>query len=162
MTKKGIFQIAACVCVLLAEVSVQADDNSAMVVAVRGDVMAVSEADSRPLKHGDFTPTRVKITTAERSFTVLRFFDGSKVSLRPESSLIVEKFEYSGGDSDVARLHLLHGTLKTTAGAIIADAPERYTIKAGSSEWILTGQEGKLSVCGDEICERRGVDEIVD
>ena len=162
MTKNTTIRLAACFCLALTATPVQADDNSAMVVAVRGDVTAFSESDSRPLKHGDFTPTRVKITTAERSFTVLQFFDGSKVSLRPESSLIVEKFEYSGNESDIARLHLLNGTLKTTAGAIIADGPERFRIRAGASEWILTGKEGKLTVCGEEICEQMGVDEVVD
>ena len=133
-----------------------------MVVAVRGDVVAISEADTRPLKHGQFTATGEKIVTSERSFAVLQFFDGSKVSLRPDSSMVVEAFQYSGDASDVAKLHLISGTLKTTSGAIVANLPERFRIRVGSTEWMLTGSEGTMSVCGTEICKQTGVVEVTD
>jgi hypothetical protein len=154
--------IAGSLCLALASPCVESAENAAMVVAVRGDVIAISEADTRPLKHGQFTATGEKIVTSSRSFAVLQFFDGSKVSLRPDSSMLIEEFHYSGDASDFARLYLVSGTVKTTAGAIVANSPDRFRIRVGSSEWMLTGSEGTMSVCGTEICEQTGVGKAPD
>ena len=59
-----------------------AQDSSGMVVASRGEVIALSNGGSRELKQGDFVYVHDEIMTSNRSFAVLQFTDGAKVTVR--------------------------------------------------------------------------------
>ena len=52
-----------------------AEDSAGMVVASRGEVIAVSDGGSRELKQGDFVYISDEIMTANRSFNKLTFFN---------------------------------------------------------------------------------------
>ena len=57
----------------------------AMVVAAKGDVVAINENGERPLGQGAEVDVSDMVRSGPRSFVVLQFVDGAKVTIRPES-----------------------------------------------------------------------------
>jgi len=139
-----------------------AAENCAMVAAFRGEVSVISNGKSRPLHRGDFIALNDTIVAASRSFTVLQFYDGSKVSLRPDSSVLVEQFEFGGSGEGAATLQLLSGGMKLTAGVIATSSPENFRIRTPAGLWAVSARESSLTLCGDEVCEPEGLDKIAE
>ena len=142
--------------VLVAALSVSslaiAQDSSGMVVASRGEVIALSNGGSRELKQGDFIYEKDEIMTSGRSFAVLQFTDGAKVTVRPDSTLIIEQYLYAGGDDDEATLNLVSGGLRVITGAMAKTNPENYKVKTPVALMGVRGTEFSIMLCGDEIC----------
>jgi hypothetical protein len=139
-----------------------AQESVGVVAASRGEVSVISSGEPRPLRQGDFITVNDEIVAADRSFAVLQFFDGSKVSLRPNSSIIVEQFGYGGGAEGSATIKLLTGGMKLTPGAIASSTPENFRISTPGSLFMVSGTEGSLNLCGDEVCDQKGIVEISD
>jgi hypothetical protein len=78
-------------------------DNTGMVVASRGTVTAEVGGEQRILKQGDDIFVSDQIITGNKSFAVLQFVDGAKVTVRPNSAMLIEDYVYNGTDSDVVR-----------------------------------------------------------
>jgi len=129
-----------------------AEDSSGMVVASRGEVIALSNGGSRELKQGDFIYEKDEILTSGRSFAVLQFTDGAKVTVRPDSTLIIEQYLYAGGDDDAATLNLVSGGLRVITGAMAKTNPENYKVKTPVALMGVRGTEFSIMLCGDEIC----------
>jgi hypothetical protein len=144
----------------LASAEILAQDSSGMVVASRGDVSIISNGETRPLKRGDFLHEHDEITAGDRSFAVLQFIDGAKVSLRPDSNLIIEQYQYASSGEDTATLKLVSGGLRVVSGAIGNTQPENYRIRTPLALMSVQGVEGSLTLCGDDICEQEGLAEI--
>ena len=142
--------------VLVAALSVSslaiAQDSSGMVVASRGEVIALSNGGSRELKQGDFIYEKDEIMTSGRSFAVLQFTDGAKVTVRPDSTLIIEQYLYAGGDDDEATLNLVSGGLRVITGAMAKTNPENYKVKTPVALMGVRGTEFSIMLCGDELC----------
>lgn len=129
-----------------------AEDSSGMVVASRGDVIALSNGGSRELKQGDFVYVADEIMTSNRSFAVLQFTDGAKVTVRPDSTLIIEQYLYAGGDNDEATLNLVSGGLRVITGAMAKSNPENYKVRTPVALMGVRGTEFSIMLCGDEVC----------
>ena len=142
--------------VLIAAMSVStlavAQDSSGMVVASRGEVIALSNGGSRELKQGDFIYVNDEILTSGRSFAVLQFTDGAKVTVRPDSTLIIEQYLYAGTDDDAATLNLVSGGLRVITGAMAKTNPENYKVKTPVALMGVRGTEFSILLCGDELC----------
>ena len=142
--------------VLIAAMSVStlavAQDSSGMVVASRGEVIALSNGGSRELKQGDFIYVNDEILTSGRSFAVLQFTDGAKVTVRPDSTLIIEQYLYAGTDDDAATLNLVSGGLRVITGAMAKTNPENYKVKTPVALMGVRGTEFSIMLCGDELC----------
>jgi len=142
--------------VLVAALSVSslamAQDSSGMVVASRGEVIALSNGGSRELKQGDFIYVNDEILTSGRSFAVLQFTDGAKVTVRPDSTLIIEQYLYAGTDDDAATLNLVSGGLRVITGAMAKTNPENYKVKTPVALMGVRGTEFSIMLCGDELC----------
>jgi hypothetical protein len=145
---------------MLASIESIARENSGLVVSSRGEVSVISNDESRPLKHGDYIYEHDKIIVGNRSFAVLQLADGAKLTLRPESSLIIEQYLYEGIDSDTATLNLVSGSLRVVAGAIAHTQPGNYRIRTPVALMSVQGSESSLNLCGDKICDQRGLVEI--
>lgn len=133
-----------------------------MVTASRGEVSINSNGESRPLKRGDFIYEHDEIIASERSFAVLQFVDGAKVSLRPDSILIIEQYQYGSIGEDAATLSLVSGGVRVVAGAIASSQPGNYRIRTPLSLMSIQGTEGSLTLCDDKICEQEGLVEITE
>ena len=137
---------------------VTAQDSSGMVVASRGVVMAILDSNSRELKQGDFIYVSDEIITRSRSFAVLQFEDGAKVTVRPDSTLIIESYLYNGNGEDEATLSLVEGGLRVITGALAKTNPENYKIRTPVALMGVRGTEFSVILCGDQLC---GEDEMV-
>jgi hypothetical protein len=158
--KSGIFLSVALVAGMAFSTFAVAEDSSGMVVASRGEVMALSNGGSRELKQGDFIYVSDEILTSARSFAVLQFTDGAKVTVRPDSTLIIEQYLYAGNDSDEATLNLVSGGLRVITGAMAKSNPENYKVRTPVALMGVRGTEFSIMLCGDEVCaeDELGVD----
>jgi hypothetical protein len=129
-----------------------AEENSGMVVASRGEVSAVADGSSRELKQGDFVYVNDEIQTGARSFAVLQFTDGAKVTVRPDSKLVIETYLYAGNDSDEATLSLVSGGLRVITGAMAKTHPENYKVRTPVALMGVRGTEFSIQLCGDQLC----------
>ena len=130
----------------------QQEDSSGMVVASRGEVIALSNGGSRELKQGDFIYVNDEIMTSNRSFAVLQFEDGAKVTVRPDSTLIIESYLYNGDDGDEATLSLVEGGLRVITGAMAKSNPENYKVPTPDALMGVRGTEFSVMLCGDQLC----------
>jgi hypothetical protein len=135
-----------------------AEENVGMVVASRGEVLAMANGGSRELKQGDLVYVDDEILTANRSFAVLQFVDGAKVTVRPDSAMIVEAYLYNGNEDDVATLSLVSGGLRVITGAMAKTNPENYKVRTPVALMGVRGTEFSVMLCGDTICEQEEID----
>lgn len=128
------------------------EDSAGMVVASRGEVIAMANGGSRELKQGDFVYVKDEILTSARSFAVLQFTDGAKVTVRPDSTLIIEQYLYAGNGEDAATLNLVSGGLRVITGAMAKTNPENYKVRTPVALMGVRGTEFSIMLCGDEVC----------
>ena len=131
-----------------------AEDSAGMVVASRGEVLAASNGGSRELKQGDYVYINDEIMTANRSFAVIQFVDGAKVTVRPDSLMIVETYVYNGDGNDAATLSLVSGGLRVITGAMAKTNPENYKVRTPVALMGVRGTEFAIMLCGDDICDQ--------
>ena len=129
------------------------EDSVGMVVVSRGTVTAVTDSDERALKQGDDFYLKEQIRTAGKSFAVLQFVDGAKVTVRPDTELVVEEYAYNSGAEDSATLNLISGGLRIITGAVAKSNPENYKIKTPTALMGVRGTEFVIQLCGEELCE---------
>ncbi len=144
--------IAAVLAAVSGPVAAQTDDGVGMIVASRGEVIALANGGSRELKQGDFVYVSDEIMTSNRSFAVLQFEDGAKVTVRPDSSLIIETYIYNGDGNDEATLSLVEGGLRVITGAMAKSNPENYKVKTPVALMGVRGTEFSVMLCGDQLC----------
>ncbi len=137
----------------LTSVQLVAADNSGIVVASRGTVTAEAGGESRALKQGDQIFVEDRISTGDKSFAVLQFVDGAKVTVRPNSSVIVEQYAYNGEGDDEGTLNLVEGGLRIITGAMAKSNPESYKVRTPVALMGVRGTEFAVMLCGDKICE---------
>ena len=143
---------AAALAALAGPVAAQNEDGVGMIVASRGEVIALSNGGSRELKQGDFIYVSDEIITSNRSFAVLQFEDGAKVTVRPDSSMIIETYIYNGDGNDEATLSLVEGGLRVITGAMAKSNPENYKVKTPVALMGVRGTEFSVMLCGDQLC----------
>jgi len=134
-------------------------DNTGMVVASRGDVTAEIGGELRILKQGDDIFVTDEITTGDKSFAVLQFVDGAKVTVRPNSAIIIEDYVYNGTDEDVATLSLVSGGLRVITGAMAKSNPENYKVRTPVALMGVRGTEFAVMLCGDQLCADGNLEE---
>ena len=137
---------------MASSVAVAQEDSAGMVVASRGEVIALSNGGSRELKQGEFIYVSDEIITSNRSFAVLQFSVGAKVTVRPDSTLIIEQYLYAGNADDEATLNLVEGGLRVITGAMAKTNPENYKVRTPVALMGVRGTEFSIMLCGDEIC----------
>ena len=138
---------------LTASFTAVAEDNDGMVVASRGEVIAMSNGVSRELKQGDFVFVEDEIMTSKRSFAVLQFVDGAKVTVRPDSVMIVETYLYNGDGEDATTLSLVSGGMRVITGAMAKSNPENYKVRTPVALMGVRGTEFSVMLCDDQICD---------
>ena len=153
-----IFASFVLVTVLAGPVLAQDQDSSGMVVASRGEVIALSNGGSRELKQGDFIYVNDEIMTTNRSFVVLQFEDGAKVTVRPDSTLIIETYLYNGDAGDEAELNLVSGGLRVITGAMAKNNPENYKVRTPVALMGVRGTEFSVILCGEGVCDETGAE----
>jgi hypothetical protein len=122
-------------------------------VVSRGLVNAVSADAERVLGQGDVVYVSDKVVTGDKSFAVLQFIDGAKVTVRPNSTVTIEEYAYTGAEEDVATLNLVEGGLRVITGAMAKNHPDNYKVKTPVALMGVRGTEFSVMLCGDRICD---------
>lgn len=134
-------------------------DATAMLVASRGDVVATTNGEDRQLQQGDSIYEADAIATGAKSFAVLQFVDGAKVTIRPNSKLVIKEYIYNGGDQDAATLSLVEGGLRVITGAMAKAEPENYKVETPVALMGVRGTEFAVVLCDDgTVCSEEGLD----
>ena len=152
-TISRVLAIISMAALLSASAYAIADDNAGMVVASRGEVIAMVDGGSRELKQGDFIYVNDEIMTSNRSFAVLQFVDGAKVTVRPDSTMLVESYLYNGDEDDEATLSLVSGGLRVITGAMAKTNPENYKVRTPVALMGVRGTEFSVILCGEGVCD---------
>ncbi len=129
-----------------------AGGDTGMVLTSRGTVTAEISGEQRPLKQGDDIFVNDRIVTADKSFVVLQFADGARVSLLSNSAMVIEKYHYNETEQDVATLSLEAGGLRIIAGAMATSNPGGYKVRTPVALMVVRGSEFAMMLCGDQIC----------
>ena len=139
-----------------------ASDAKGLVVASRGTVIASkANGDSRELAQGDEIFVDDEIMTAPKSFAVLQFLDGAKVTIKPNSEIVIEDYIYNGNSDDKATLSLVSGGLRVITGAMAKNNPDNYKVKTPVALMGVRGTEFAIQLCGKDVCEEGGI-EVID
>jgi len=147
----------ACLVWCAVAVPAMAADSTAILVASRGDVSATTKGEVRALKQGDSIYQEDQVTTGDKSFAVLQFVDGAKVTIRPKSVLVIKEYVFNGGDEDAATLSLVEGGLRVITGAMAKAEPESYKVETPVALMGVRGTEFSVMLCEDgQVCEEDG------
>ncbi|MGZ5077000.1 MAG: FecR family protein [Methylobacter sp.] len=96
------------------------------------------------------------IQTTERSFVIVEFNDGSKVTVRPNSNFSIDQYD-SQSVNKSAQLVLYEGAVNASTGDIAKGKPENFQIKTPTATVKPNSENTEFSVgvC-DKDCEERG------
>lgn len=133
-------------------------DSTAMLVASRGEVIAEAGDEQRFLSRGDSVHQADRIITGDKSFAVLQFIDGAKVTIRPNTVLDIKKYVYNGGDENAATLSLVEGGLRVITGAMAKAEPESFKVETPVALMGVRGTEFAVVLCDDgTVCQEEGL-----
>ena len=102
------------------------------------DVTALAKAS--PVYKGDV------LETAARSFLVVKFNDGGKITLRPDSQFEIDEFDDTPG-KEKESFKLIKGGLRAVTGAIGKNRPDQVSYKAKNTTIGIRGTTFVLKLC---------------
>ncbi|MDP1664792.1 MAG: FecR domain-containing protein [Methylobacter sp.] len=96
------------------------------------------------------------IQTTERSFVIVEFTDGAKITVRPNSNFSIDHYD-SQSAHKTAQLVLHQGGVNTSTGDIAQGNPENFQIKTPTSTVKPKSEKAEFTVriC-DKDCEEKG------
>ncbi len=96
------------------------------------------------------------IQTTERSFVIVEFTDGSKVTVRPNSNFTIDHYDSQSANKS-AQLVLHEGGVNASTGDIAKGNPENFQIKTPTATVKPSSEKAEFTVgvC-DKACEERG------
>ena len=98
-----------------------------------------------PLREGD------RLTTADDSNVIVKLNDGTRMTLRPNTEVIVQKYQYQEGASgNSVVLQLLRGGFRALTGLISKGAPDATQIQAANATILVRGTDFDARICGPE------------
>ncbi|MBT8114339.1 MAG: FecR family protein [Arenicella sp.] len=89
------------------------------------------------------------VETASRSFTVIKFNDGGKVTLRPETRFDLNEYDQTAGQEKQS-FELLKGGLRAVTGAIGKAKPEQVTYAARNTTIGIRGTTLVIKLCEEQ------------
>ena len=161
--KKIIQKLSVLACVIFISMphsSIAAPLNGKVLLA-KGVVSATDEGGaSRLLAKGQIVAKGDKVTTAQKSFVVIKMEDNTKITLRPESSVVIGEFDDEKG-KEKAHLKLLKGGLRTVTGLIGKTNPDAVKLSTSVATIGIRGTDYIARLCGgDCLREERSFTDI--
>ncbi len=93
------------------------------------------------------------VATADDSFAVIRFVDQTKMSIRPNSEVVIDRFSAAEGE-EAAEFNLLKGGLRAITGAIGSRKPESVRFRTRAASIGIRGTDLVIRDCRDDACAR--------
>lgn len=142
---------------MLVSTAVYSADPAGKVIAVKGEVTAqMSDGTSRNLMKSDQVFVGENILTGSGAYAVIEFIDGAKATMRPDSSLSVNKYAF-GTDDDGAVLELVKGGFRAITGEIAHNRPESYKVQTNVATLGVRGTEFAIILC-EKDCDAQSTD----
>jgi len=91
------------------------------------------------------------IQTSERSFVIIQFTDGTKITVRPNSSFSVDQFSTS---QEKASLTLHQGGVRASSGALANSSPNNLQIVTPHTTIKAQQAEFSVRVCEGDVCQQ--------
>ncbi len=92
------------------------------------------------------------LKTGPRSFTIVKLNDGTRMTIRPNSSFSVEQFNAKKDSTGTALLRLFRGGMRAITGFISKQNPNGFRVKTGVATLGIRGTEFDVRLCQDD-CE---------
>jgi len=92
------------------------------------------------------------IQTAERSFVIVEFEDGAKVTVRPNSSFSVKKYNSTAG-KEIAKMELHIGGVRASTGKIANKKPDNFQIDTAFGAVNAKKAEYSVRLCKEDCAE---------
>lgn len=96
------------------------------------------------------------IQTTERSFVIVEFTDGAKITVRPDSNFSIDHYDNQSANK-TAQLVLHQGGVNTSTGDIAKNNPDNFQIKTPTATVKPKSEKSEFNVhiC-DKDCEEKG------
>lgn len=98
-----------------------------------------------------------RLTTAADSSAILKLEDGTRMTLRPNSEIVLQRYAYKQGAEDNSMiLQLLRGGLRAITGLISKGSPEAAKIRTATATIGIRGTDFDARICGPECKAETG------
>lgn len=125
---------------------------SGTVILARGVVTATdASSNSRVLAKGGRIDEGDVINTAKKSFAVIRMLDNTKLTLKPDTTIAIGKFNAEKGKEE-ACINLVKGGLRTVTGLIGKRKPESFNVDTPIASIGIRGTDFITRICADDEC----------
>ncbi|MCX7241689.1 MAG: FecR domain-containing protein [Burkholderiales bacterium] len=92
-----------------------------------------------------------RLTTSDGSTAIVKLQDGTRMTLRPNSELVVQKYQFKEGASDNSMLlQLLRGGLRAITGLISKGSSSAAKIQTATDTIGIRGTDFDARLCGPE------------
>jgi hypothetical protein len=109
----------------------------------------------RFIQKGDPINEGEVINTGGRGFAVIQLKDGTKMTLRPDTTFVVDQHR-QGGREESLLLRLAKGGMRTVTGLIAKRNPQAMRINAGTATIGIRGTSFDARLCGAECAQEAG------
>lgn len=117
----------------------------ALVIASRGDVIAVNAQGERVLQRRSTLSEGDRIETGNNSQVQIRFIDGALLTLEHQTKLEISRFENnSANQGGQVLLRLIQGGLRNLTGKIAEQYPERYRVESAVASIGVRGTDFRV------------------
>jgi len=92
-----------------------------------------------------------RLTIAEGSAAIIKLNDGTRMTLRPNTEMVVHQYQYKEGASDNGmNMQLLRGGLRAITGLISKNSPNAARIQTTTATIGIRGTDFDARLCGPE------------
>ncbi len=148
MNRKAVFAIAALVA------SAGAFAQGAARVQTATGVLSVERPGAAPtlLAVGSDVQPGDVLRTERDSTAALRFTDGTQVTVRPNSRIVLEGYEYDAEKpaADNFAMRLLKGGMRTVTGLLGKRKPESFAVRAATATVGIRGTDFVVRLCEED------------
>jgi Uncharacterized protein conserved in bacteria len=121
---------------------------------VTGDVTLVKANGQRvAAAKGMPVDARDRVLTGPNGMAQLTMVDKARLSLRPQTTFVIEQYPDSPESTDGAVLSLVKGTLRTFTGLISSANRDKFTMKTRVATVGIRGSGNILYACEDAECD---------
>jgi hypothetical protein len=110
-----------------------------------------------PLREGD------RLTTSDGAAAIIKLEDGTRMTLRPNSELVVQQYRFKAetpADNNMV-LQLLRGGFRAVTGLISKSSPNAAKVQTSTSTIGIRGTDFDVRICGPECkAESSRVNEV--
>ncbi|MEC7121046.1 MAG: FecR domain-containing protein [Pseudomonadota bacterium] len=138
--------------ILLGITSVAHAASVALVIASRGEVVAVNEQGKRALQRRSTLFEGDRIETGNNSQVQIRFIDGALLTLEHQTKLEISRFEdNTQGKAGQVLLRLIQGGLRNLTGTIAEQHPERYRVESAVASIGVRGTDFRVVLRNNKL-----------